>query len=64
MVYCVAACPRKTESTELAADTFYLLSTEMMGIIEQQYYQNPRYRDFDQFFPVLLAEVKKNHPVH
>jgi hypothetical protein len=43
-------------------DESYLLSVEMLGIIERQYYGQTKYRDFDQFFPVLLAEVKKNHP--
>lgn len=53
---------KASRATELAPDDFYLLVTEMLGIIERQYYGNSRYRDFDQFFPVLLAEMQKNHP--
>lgn len=56
---------REAEMTDLkpSADNLYSLSAEMLGIIEQEYYLNPRYQNFDQFFPTLLAEVKKNHPL-
>ncbi|MBC8083383.1 MAG: DUF4932 domain-containing protein [Hymenobacter sp.] len=47
---------------EKSPDEFYLLSAEMLGIIERQYYGQTKYRDFKQFFPVLLAELKKSHP--
>lgn len=53
---------KASREEELEPDDFYLLSGELLGIIERQYYGNPRYRDFEQFFPVLLAEVGKNHP--
>lgn len=49
---------------ETSPDEFYLLYAELLGIIERQYYGNARYQDFGQFFPVLLAELKKNHPRH
>ena len=53
-----------SRETELATspDEFYLLYAEMLGIIERQYYGNSQYRDFGQFFPVLLAELGRNHP--
>ncbi len=47
---------------ETSPDEFYLLYAELLGIIERQYYGRSQYRDFGQFFPVLLAELKKNHP--
>ena len=47
----------REEEAELAQDDFYLLSAELLGIIERQYYGNKKYRDFGQFFPVLLAEL-------
>jgi len=47
---------------EPSPDEFYLLYAELLGIIEREYYGNPAYRDFEQFFPVLLAELQKKHP--
>ena len=52
----------REEEAELAQDDFYLLSAELLGIIERQYYGNKKYRNFGQFFPVLLAELGKKHP--
>ncbi|MGI4832762.1 MAG: DUF4932 domain-containing protein [Janthinobacterium lividum] len=51
-----------SRAEELAPDDFYLLAAELLGIIERAYYGSAKYRDFDQFFPVLLATMQKQHP--
>jgi len=31
-------------------------------MIEQQYKQNSRYKNFEEYFPVLLRDFAKKHP--
>jgi hypothetical protein len=53
----------KTARTEaLEPDEFYIYYPELAEIIERDYYQNPRYKNFDEYFPVLLKEFRKLHP--
>ena len=49
-------------SEEMAPDEFYIYAPELAGIMEREYYQNKRYKNFDEFFPVLLTEFSKKHP--
>jgi len=52
---------KREEELEKSPDEFYLLSAELLGIIERDYYDTKKYRNFNEFFPVLLAELKRNH---
>lgn len=52
----------RTEALE--PDNFYIYYPELAEIIERHYYQNPRYKNFEEFFPVLLQEFGKRHPAH
>ena len=47
---------------EMVPNEFYIYAPELAGIIEREYYQNKQYKNFDEFFPVLLTEFVKKHP--
>lgn len=53
---------KATRAEELEPDEFYRYVPELAGIIERKYYQKPHYRNFDEFFPVLLREFGRQHP--
>lgn len=52
----------KREAELALTSDFYLLAPELLSIIEREYYGQKQYRNFDEFFPHLLAEVQKSHP--
>jgi hypothetical protein len=39
-----------------------MLSPAIIEIIERDYYPHSRYKNFADFFPVLLAELEKKYP--
>ncbi|WP_310394677.1 DUF4932 domain-containing protein [Hymenobacter sp.] len=45
-----------------APHDFYIYSAELAELIERQYHQGARYKNFDEYFPVLLREFAKKHP--
>lgn len=53
---------KATRAEALEPDEFYIYYPELAEIIEREYYQNPRYQNFEEFFPVLLKEFGKRHP--
>lgn len=52
-----------TRAEAFEPDDFYLYSAELAKLIEQQYNQSSRYKNFDDYFPVLLRDFAKKHPV-
>ncbi|NML67735.1 DUF4932 domain-containing protein [Hymenobacter sp. RP-2-7] len=53
---------KATRAEALEPDDFYIYYPELAEIIEREYYQNQRYKNFDEFFPVLLQEFGRKHP--
>lgn len=51
-----------TRAEVLAPDDFYIYSAELAELIEQQYRENSRYRNFEVYFPLLLRDFAKKHP--
>lgn len=51
-----------TRAEAFEPDDFYIYSAELAEIIEQQYEQGSRYKNFEAYFPVLLREFAKKHP--
>ena len=51
-----------TRSEAFAPDDFYIYSAELAEIIEQQYKKTSRYKNFEEYFPVLLRDFAKKHP--
>ena len=51
-----------TRAEAFAPDDFYIYSAELAEMIEQQYKQNSRYKNFEEYFPVLLRDFAKKHP--
>lgn len=52
-----------TRAEAFEPDDFYLYAAELAELIEQQYTRSSRYKNFDDYFPVLLRDFAKKHPV-
>ena len=52
-----------TRAEAFAPDDFYIYSAELAEIIDQQYNKNARYKNFEEYFPMLLRGFAKKHPL-
>lgn len=52
-----------TRADAFEPDDFYLYSAELAELIERHYSQSVRYKNFEEYFPVLLRDFAKKHPV-
>lgn len=51
-----------TRAEACAGDEFYLYAGELAKLIEQQYPQPDKYRNFEAYFPGLLRAFARAHP--
>lgn len=51
-----------TRAEAFAPDDFYIYSAELAERMEREYNQNARYKNFEEYLPVLLREFAKKHP--
>jgi hypothetical protein len=49
-------------SRDISAYPFNVLVNPLIEIIEREYMQKGRYKDFKEFFSVLLHEIAKHYP--
>lgn len=50
---------REAEMKRIADGKFYLLTPAIMALIEKDYLSGSRYKNFADYFPVLLAELRQ-----
>ncbi len=53
---------REAEYNRIAEDSFYLMMPKIIDIIQHDYVESNKYSNFNEFFPVLLKELKREYP--
>jgi hypothetical protein len=52
-----------TRADAFAPNDFFIYAPELGELIAQQYTKDAPYRNFEEYFPVLMREFAKKHPV-